>query len=522
MVIAILAVGLLGMNFRSEAQDTVDATTLTGKYMCGYQGWFRCPGDGSTGGWFHWFRNQTPTHANLNTDLFPDFSEYASTELYTTQMRYSDGSVVKLNSAYQEATELRHFKWMRDYNIDGAWVQRFGPKHTGWTEFTNKVLLNCKKGAETYGRVFVVMYDVSGASNSTLFTNLTTDWMYLVDTFKVTASPRYLKHKGKPVVSVWGFGFSDRSITPAVALQIVNWFKTGAPAKYQATFMGGVNDNWRSNTATPAWDSVCRSVDIISPWFVGRFGNLAGADSWKTNHLIPDIAEAKRLGKDYLPVVWPGFSWANMHMVNGVYQNTSSYYQNYIPRLGGSFYWRQICNSISAGATMLYGAMFDEVDEGTAILKACPKKSLAPSDGWWLTLDADGYNNLPSDWYLRLAGYAKRMLVNQIPVSCTMPIDPNNPTSIKPADICISKSLSDERMRVRGGMIELKLGAGEKGRVVFYKIDGREQKGFDCRGNGGTSRVSLFTQGDIADGTYLLQLNLDNGIVENKVIAITR
>ena len=28
--------------------------TLTGKIMCGYQGWFNCSGDGTTRGWVHW------------------------------------------------------------------------------------------------------------------------------------------------------------------------------------------------------------------------------------------------------------------------------------------------------------------------------------------------------------------------------------------------------------------------------------------------------------------------------------
>jgi hypothetical protein len=52
--------------------------------------------------------------------------------------------------------------------------------------------------------------------------------------------------------------------------------------------------------------------------------------------------------------------------------------------------------------------MFDEVDEGTAILKVVPHRNQAPDQGFWLTLDADG-DDLPNDWYLRLAGQITRM-----------------------------------------------------------------------------------------------------------------
>jgi len=57
--------------------------------------------------------------------------------------------------------------------------------------------------------------------------------------------------------------------------------------------------------------------------------------------------------------------------------------------------------------------MFDEVDEATAILKAASHRNQAPDQGYWLTLDADGLD-LPSDWYLRLAGEITRMFHGDI------------------------------------------------------------------------------------------------------------
>jgi hypothetical protein len=100
----------------------------------------------------------------------------------------------------------------------------------------------------------------------------------------------------------------------------------------------------------------------------------------------------------YMPVVFPGFSWANLK---------KDAKPNQIPRNGGSFLWRQAYNARQAGATMLKIAMFDEVNEATAVFKIAPARADAPEQGFWLTLDADGMK-LPSDWYLRLSGLITR------------------------------------------------------------------------------------------------------------------
>ncbi|MCX6550535.1 MAG: xylosidase, partial [Acidobacteria bacterium] len=67
-------------------------------------------------------------------------------------------------------------------------------------------------------------------------------------------------------------------------------------------------------------------------------------------------------------------------------------------------------NAVRLASTMLYGAMFDEVDEGTAMFKLTETDRAAPVETRFLTLDADG-EAVPKDWYLRLAGEAQRMLL---------------------------------------------------------------------------------------------------------------
>jgi hypothetical protein len=102
-----------------------------------------------------------------------------------------------------------------------------------------------------------------------------------------------------------------------------------------------------------------------------------------------------------MPVVFPGFSWANLKGDPAL--------RNRVPRDGGKFYWRQVRNAAEAGATMLFNANFDEVDEGTAMFKPAPSASGMPAGGRFLALDADGYV-LPGDWHLRLAGAAAAAL----------------------------------------------------------------------------------------------------------------
>ena len=399
----------------SENGGTVDASTLDKKIMAGYQGWFNADGDGAGRGWRHWGdgSGNTPNADNITIDMWPDLREYDADELYNTAFKYSNGSTAGLYSAYTPKTVERHVKWMQDYGIDGVFVQRFIGEATGsFRGVRDRVLQNVRAGAEKYGRVFANMYDISGGDTGSLVDDIKNDWKHLVDDLGITESSRYLHHNGRPVLSIWGFNTNRRPGTASQALELIRWLTTDAPAKYRVTVKLGVNDDWRGHSAD--WQAAYRSADIISPWAVGRYGDNSGADNFRNKKIEPDLADLNGADIDYMPVVFPGFSWWNLKGEKF----------NHIKRNGGRFLWRQFYNAIDAGCNMVYVAMFDEVDEGTAIYKVAENDSQTPTTGQFVTLDEDG-EDLPSDWYLRLTGEAAKMLRNQIGLTSTIPIDPD-------------------------------------------------------------------------------------------------
>jgi len=104
----------------------VDRTTLLGKVMCGYQGWFNAEGDGADRGYNHWTKDGgVPSAGNAKIDLWPDVSELAADERFPTEFKSAAGITAEVYSAFKQATVLRHFHWMKDYGIDGVFVQRF-------------------------------------------------------------------------------------------------------------------------------------------------------------------------------------------------------------------------------------------------------------------------------------------------------------------------------------------------------------------------------------------------------------
>jgi hypothetical protein len=386
----------------------VDATTLAHKLMFGYQGWFGCPDDGSQlARWEHWFRAGQPAgEPALRVDMWPDLSELPATDRCPTPLTLPEGRPAPLYSAYRAAAVDMHFRWMQEYGLPGVFLQRFttGLTRDAIRDFRDTVARNVRSAAEASGRVFALMYDISGHRPETLVEDVKRDWTYLVETMRVTESERYLRHNGRPLLAIWGLGFTDRPATPSQAAELIDFFKNNPDPRYRVTLFGGVPAGWRTLTRDSrpddAWAAVYRSFDIISPWTIGRFRDDDAVDRFYREQVVPDVSESRAAGIEYMSVVFPGFSWRNMNRDAAL---------NQIPRRGGRFFWRQIEQAMGAGNTMLYGAMFDEVDEGTAMFKLAITAEEVPVDVSIVTLDADG-EALPSDWYLQLSREAQLRL----------------------------------------------------------------------------------------------------------------
>jgi hypothetical protein len=395
--------------------------TLIGKVMCGYQGWFNCPSDGTNRGWAHWSTSGSSfTSSTCRVAMWPDMNDMTTAEKFEATGFYDGVTHYYVFSSHNLALVKRHFMWMRDYGIDGVYLQRFAKEVIKQTDSSfsnrNEVLDYCKNAANMYGRKYAVMYDLSNIKLADI-PKVENDWKYLVDTKMVTRDPTdlaYMYHKGRPVVAVWGMGFG-RGYEPGCPALID--FLRNDPVYGGNIVMIGVNDNWRTNNDLSLQQCLALA-DIISPWMVGRFDS-SGVDNWCVSGWIPDLNWCTAHNKEYLLVLWPGYSYHNADHSKPL---------NEIPRWGGNFIWQQFYRSVGANITMLYIAMFDEVDEATAIFKVSNNPPVSPP---FITYREDlpgegkfcvpNGAELPADHYLWLVGQGGRMLRGEIPLSQNKP-----------------------------------------------------------------------------------------------------
>jgi hypothetical protein len=392
----------------------VPPTILHGKVMCGYQGWFRCPSDAAGTGWIHWSHTaERIAPETLCFEMWPDVSEYGPQERFIAPgFTYSNGAPAELFSSDNPATVQRHFEWMRDYGIDGAWMQHFLVDLPGGLQPQRyasrmRVLAYARAAARKTGRVWALSYDIAAMPTERIYEVLVNDWKKMVDE-EWTADSRYLRQNGKPVVQIWGFYWNNpqNRMTADLANKLIDFFK--APGLYSAFFVGGGSWDWR-RVPDPEWQKFYRRFDAYAPWNVGNWTKDAKGEAHpSTGWWAKDKEEFERSGGLWMPVVYPGFSWDNLQRKP---PGTSL-----IPRRGGRFFWEQFHELSKLGVDCVYVAMFDEVDEGTAVFKVT---SSPPVQGHFV-----GLEGLPSDWYLRLAGEAASRLRQRQPIPLEIPIKP--------------------------------------------------------------------------------------------------
>ncbi len=388
----------------TESMSRVRFKSIRNLVMAGYQGWFNTPEDGAGLGWKHFEKEKEFKPGKCTIDLWPDVSEYEKT--YETAFKLPDETPAKVFSSYDASTTDLHFKWMKQYGIDGVFMQRFvvSIRNQKGKDNYNKILNNAVLSAEKYDRAICLMYDLSGmeAGEEDI---LIRDWKELCEKYKLVSrnNNHYVYHHGKPLVAVWGIGFNDRrKYGYEQVKKIIDFLKSEG-----CSILVGVPTHWRTLTIDAVSDTrlleLVKQADIVHPWLVGRFDNNTYEPYRKS--IEEDIKWCKANGKDYMPVLFPGFSWHNMK---------KDAPQNMIPRLGGRFFWKQVKGAVDAGAESLYLAMFDEIDEGTAFFKCTNTPPVGESS--FITYEGEA-----PDHYLWLAGEAAKYLRGELRLS-RMPV----------------------------------------------------------------------------------------------------
>lgn len=388
----------------TESMSRVRFKSIRNLVMAGYQGWFNTPEDGAGLGWKHFEKEKEFKPGRCTIDLWPDVSEYEKT--YETAFKLPDETPAKVFSSYDASTTDLHFKWMKQYGIDGVFMQRFvvSIRNQKGKDNYNKILNNAVLSAEKYDRAICLMYDLSGmeAGEEDI---LICDWKELCEKYKLVSrnNNHYVYHHGKPLVAVWGIGFNDRrKYGYEQVKKIIDFLKSEG-----CSILVGVPTHWRTLTIDAVSDTrlleLVKQADIVHPWLVGRFDNHTYEPYRKS--IEEDIKWCKANGKDYMPVLFPGFSWHNMK---------KDAPQNMIPRLGGRFFWKQVKGAVDAGAESLYLAMFDEIDEGTAFFKCTNTPPVGESS--FITYEGEA-----PDHYLWLAGEAAKYLRGELR-SSRMPV----------------------------------------------------------------------------------------------------
>lgn len=422
---------ILSINVVAQVHSTTSKyKSYKGLVMTGYQGWFGTPDDGATNSWRHYNGKNGFKPGSASIEYWPDMREADEDEKAITQFTQPDGSPAYVFSSANPKTVNRHFKWMKEYGIDGAFQQRF-TSDFGMRSTINKVMKNSLDGARNNERAIAVMYDISNniyaggyekdkvdSVRTNRVNSLANDFKYLVDSLGLTtggSDQTYLYHNGKPLVALWGFGFPHRHGSEA-GLDVEYWAELIQFFKEDSIYggcaiMAGVPTHWRTggNDCIAGAEhqkmlEVLKTVDIIMPWHTSRFSREQMCFTY-FNIVKDDVTWCNDNNVDYVPTISPGIREIVLHG-NGYEKK----------RENGYYFWDMTRAALEAGVEMLYLGMFDEVDEGTQF---CKIDNTPPFNTVFQQFAT--YQENPPDHYLWLAGEVKKHLVEDQLLPRTIP-----------------------------------------------------------------------------------------------------
>jgi hypothetical protein len=398
-------------------EGKVDASTILGKVVCGYQGWFRTPGDDVDTGWEHyipdWGGEMKP--AKIAIDMWPDMTEFTPAEQHAAPgFTNPDGSQATLFSSKCWRTVLRHFQWMQAWGIDGAALQRNADDLLDPDPEYLRDLSYMRSAANLTGRCYYIEYALKIPTKAADLPAIAEDWRMLNEVMHITEDPAYLHEGGKPVVGVYGF-YPSQIDSPETGSAVLDIFQKGPHPAFVA---GAGLWAWRTSLS-PSWKDLIYRMGSYQPW---NTGNAQGPAGPNTDYWAADKADLEKHGVIYQPELYPGGSDDN--------RSHRSSHGNHNARNKGSFFWSQFVTAAGIGAKWAFVGMFDEMDEGTEIFKVT---SAPPSQAYFI-----GYEGLPSDCYLCFTQEGGKMMRKEIPLSrakpdCAAQSQPSVPDALSPA-----------------------------------------------------------------------------------------
>ena len=367
--------------------DVVDASTLEGKVLAGYQGWFGTPNSSGLLDYHHYGTGPALRPDNVTVDFWPAVDEYeanaaapnlpnAIAPTAATVFDQPDGSPARVYDSASGAVIRTHFEWMRDYGIDGAYVKRNAPIFSGNVfadeklRLRNLILNGVRHEAARTGRVFAVHYDLSGAPDGGVG-RVADDWEALV-AGGVTGDSRYLHDGGQPIVAVFGVSNFDgrRPYQYDEVLALAQRMKATGAKLILSPAQGWRNNLDHDDGSGVTFGQVLAEADVVRPWTVGYVGRGPDVRAY-ANQLDADRAWLEARGQELQPVFQAGYSARNL-MKNERGRADFEDFLDIVPRRGGDFFWEQADAYDAVGARSAFVAMFDEIDEGTQIFKVDP------------------------------------------------------------------------------------------------------------------------------------------------------